>query len=222
VIARLNAVPGIVFRFVYHTWGVLLSVCAVTLTTPAQVQILLPMLAAWTAPTLFSEQLRHPLWLLGVSYREQVLHNLRCLAWFAAAPVLAAGIVAGTLMGWSVERVGVVALMAGLLAGRAGFRGLIRASEHARFSWANAWVHLLVASVLLTLPRIWPGIPVIWTTVAGALLLLVGGVGLVRRIRRLDERRLVEARCAAEVDAEVDAESYCAEHPTTRRRLWGS
>src|SRR5690606_17150019 len=82
--------PGCLFMLIWHAWGVLLATSAIALTTPSNVHVLLPALAALMAPKLLSRAPDHERWLRGADYRQQMRHDLWCLAFLAALPTLLA------------------------------------------------------------------------------------------------------------------------------------
>jgi hypothetical protein len=190
--------PGIVILSVWHLFGVLLAALAIGRTTPSDVQVLLPVLAALMAPTLLSHSPRHARWLRGADYRQQVWHNLRSLACIAALPTLLAAALSGLVLGWTLERAAVLMLIAGFLACRGGLSGLLNESECDPRPARRTWLLVLLAVTLLAVPRLGLDLPVTWMAWAGAFLLAVGLVGVLLRLVRLDERKLVRAMCASE------------------------
>jgi hypothetical protein len=202
---RLRALPGRLAFLVYTSWGPLLATLAVALTRPSNVQLLLPILAGLTTPTFVWRPPNHRLWLLGASYRQQSLHNLGTILLLAALPAVLAGTITGFVGGWSIERAGVLVLLAGVWLCRAGLPGLLGDNE---FDLLHRWrtrrtvVLLALLAGLFTVPRVAPDLSAIWPLWVGCALSMAGVVGVGLRYARLQEpllmRELVEVQEATD------------------------
>lgn len=176
--------PRLLPMALYHGWGVLLATLAVLSPVGSNVATTLAILAASTAPSFVTGRLSWTLHRLGVDYLEQVRHNLRGLALFAVLPTLLAADLAGTLAGWSSERALVVAVLCAVFALRAGWRGFLGSERTTAYEGkvGLAAVGVMAASLWLPLAS--------WWTASAALAL--GLVGVIRRVRRWDERALAD------------------------------
>jgi hypothetical protein len=99
---------------------------AVALAMPAQTAEPLFAWLAWTAPRFVEIDDREidRLRLFGLGIRTMAAHDLRALLLAAALPTVAAGVIAGSIAGWTHARVATLALVAAGFVLRAGFAGL--------------------------------------------------------------------------------------------------
>lgn len=168
---------------VFHGWGVWLAVLSMLGNAPTTSHTLLALTAGLTAPTFVTTALSTNLHRLGIDYVQQVRHNLRALWLCAALPTLAAAAITGAVLGfeggWRI-----LLIIAATLAMRAGWRGLAGVPETQRRTSRDRLLPALalLAAGLVLVPSAWPPFVVL----VGGLL----GVGL--RLRRLDERALIE------------------------------
>jgi hypothetical protein len=176
--------------------GYLFGVWAVWAARDGASGLYLPAAAAFLASRFIgtdgidSEESRR-LYLLGVDYREQVLHDLKALL-LVAAPLLL-GIGLGTMLvlapasGLTEVRLAVLACMAGFLLLRAGARGLPGISE------ASVLPQVLSLALLLVFLFV-PRCGTRELLAAAALAGLLGFLGLLRRLLGLDDESLREQR----------------------------
>jgi len=125
--------------------------------------------------------------LLGIDYREQVLHDLKSLFLVAAPLLILTALGTGLALGFTEARWGVVALLSGFLLLRAGFRGLPGIPETSALPQLFA---ILLVGALLFAPRLPPAALFTVAATTG----LAGLACLARRLQVLDEgelRRLV-------------------------------
>ncbi len=139
-------------------------------------------------------ELQPRLWLLGVDYRDQVLHGLRSLLLCAALPTLAGALGALAIAGpGDPARQAVVMVIAGTLLLRAGLPGLWPLQETHRLRLVFAWA----AIVGLALAHA-PWWPALGAARAAAGLGAAGLVLLGVRLLRLREPRLRDCVRTAE------------------------
>jgi hypothetical protein len=171
--------------------GPLLAVAAVAAASEQGALLWLAVLAGcWAQRTAAVDgiDLEQRLWLLGVDYRDQVLHGLRSLVIFAALPTLGAALVTLAVIGPTDpgRQAAVVAIAATLLL-RSGLPGLWPLQETHRLRligvWALVFLAIVATSVVMRDWR-WPALDVLHVSgvAAGAGLLL-----LLARFLRLRE-----------------------------------
>jgi hypothetical protein len=127
-------------------------------------------------------------WLLGVDYRDQVLHGLSCLFFVGALPTMAAALVAWLATSpEDVNRHAAVLLIASAFVLRAGLVGLWPFRETQRMRIGLLLTALAVAA--FTYEPVWTG-----ELVARSIYVVAwgGALGLVARLLRLREPRLRE------------------------------
>jgi hypothetical protein len=147
------------------------------------------LLAALASPRWVAVDLGWHMHRLGIDFAAQVRHNLRALVLFAALPTLLAAAVAGTLLGWQDHRARVLGVLFAAFAWRAGWRGYAKIPETEARSAGAALTGLaaIVASYWLR--------PTWWLVLAAT---ATGLLGVLLRLRRIDERRIADAMRAAE------------------------
>jgi len=168
--------------------GYLLAVAAVWSAGDGTSGLLLPASAAFLASRFIAidgigSDGSVRLHLLGIDFRQQVLHNLKGLFLVAAPLLLAVSLCTGLALGFTEVRLAVIAAMLGFLLLRSGAWGLPGISE------TSVLPQLLALALFLALifvPRCgFEGLLAVAATTG-----LVGLGGLLARVLRLDEARL--------------------------------
>lgn len=123
----------------------------------------------------------------GVDWGAQARQQLLAVLLVAGLPLLLFGVGVATVLGWNETRVLALAAVAATVLLRAGWRGLTRDGEMARFDAGRQFAIVAMVCVSLALPMTW------WT-VGPALALGVAAIRL--RVARWNEGELVAARVA--------------------------
>ncbi len=177
--------PAIMFPLIFLR-GPVLAVLAVTLSgsETGGVVVISALLAAFWASRATSVDIvsfEERLWLLGVDYRDQALHGLRCLFLVGLLPTLLAAVVTLLVLSpFDAARQATVLLIVSAFLLRAGLVGLWPFREEHRVRPALLLTTLAIAT--LALGPVWSGDELAYAiyTCAG-----LGTIGLALRLRRL-------------------------------------